>query len=182
MGVNAIEELVELFPLLHSSVPKDKHNILGKSTLNIGVMKGGKSANVVPEQASVDCDFRLVPPYQPNEFGNSISKIIMARNKESSASFSCNINQIMPSISSTLDNEYMYTFFQSVGHDETMGLNYGTDAAVLVTNAPKTLPFVIFGPGDPKQIHISNERLNIEELHNAERIFCDFMEQVATFK
>ncbi|MHA2174651.1 MAG: M20 family metallopeptidase [Candidatus Hodarchaeales archaeon] len=177
MGVNAIEELVKLFPVLHSSVPKNIHDILGKSTLNIGVIKGGKSANVVPEQASVQCDFRLVPPFQPDEFGNTISKMVISYNKESSASFSCNINQIMPSISSPIDNPFLKEFFLLSKQNESIGLNYGTDAAVLVSNSPKPLPFVIYGPGDPKRIHISNERVNIKELYNSERTFSDFLKQ-----
>lgn len=177
MGINAIEELVTIFPALHSSVPDTSHDILGKSTLNIGVINGGKSANVVPEQASIQCDFRLIPPYQPNEFGDEISKMVESLNKESQASFSCRINQIMPSISSPIDNMYLSKFRRVAGNQEYLGLNYGTDAAVLVSNSPKMLPFVIFGPGNPKRIHVSNERVKLDELYKAERIFSEFLEQ-----
>ena len=177
MGINAIEELVTIFPTLHSSVPDTSHDILGKSTLNIGVINGGKSANVVPEQASIQCDFRLIPPYQPNEFGDEIAKMVESLNKGSQASFSCRINQIMPSISSPTDNMYLSQFRKATGNQEYLGLNYGTDAAVLVSNSPKPLPFVIFGPGNPKQIHVSNERVKLDELYKAERIFIEFLEQ-----
>ena len=57
-GVNAIEELVKIIPTLHRVVPKDQNKILGQSTLNIGAFNGGKSANVVPEDAVIHCDYR----------------------------------------------------------------------------------------------------------------------------
>jgi len=103
--------------------------------------------------------------------------MVESLNKGSQASFSCRINQIMPSISSPTDNMYLSQFRKATGNQEYLGLNYGTDAAVLVSNSPKPLPFVIFGPGNPKQIHVSNERVKLDELYKAERIFIEFLEQ-----
>ncbi|MCK4848238.1 MAG: M20 family metallopeptidase [Candidatus Heimdallarchaeota archaeon] len=179
-GVNAIEELVKLFPLLHGLVPKDRNEILGQSTLNIGVIKGGKSANIVPEEAVIHCDFRIIPPYQPNEFASVVGRELIQASQNSPAKFTHEVKQTMSAIQTSVQNQYVKKFIEKVGDQSTIGLNYGTDGAVLVKNAPKELPFVIFGPGDPKRIHVANERVKTADVQAVEKIFCEFLYEVVT--
>ncbi len=174
-GINAIEELVKLFPVLHSSITNHHDEILGKSTLNIGVIQGGNLANVVPERAEVQCDFRLVPPYQSHEFSKTLVHLVKEFGNESPADFEVKIRQSLPSIESDKNNFYVKRFVQISGNQPFSGLNYATDGAVLVSNAPKNLPFIIFGPGNPNKIHVSNERVSINELELAEDILFDFL-------
>ncbi len=173
-GINAIEKLVELFPVLHSGLPQIHDSILGKSTLNIGVIRGGKSANVVPENAEVECDYRLVPPILPSTFSNQIREKIEAFSQTSLANFEMKQRQIMASVSTPKENKFVQKFSEKCSSQEFIGLNYGTDAAVLANQNP-SVPFVIFGPGDPKRIHVSNERVSIAELNEAELILTNFL-------
>ncbi len=177
-GINAIEEIVKLFPILHSSVPNHVDGILGKSTLNIGVIQGGNIANVVPERAEVQCDFRLVPPIQPADFSNTLTQKIADFALESPAKFECQVKQAMPVIKSSEDNYFVKKFLEKSGTQQLSGLNYATDGAILVSKAPKELPFVLYGPGNPKKIHISDERVSIQEIHAAEQTFMDFLTEV----
>jgi succinyl-diaminopimelate desuccinylase len=177
-GINAIEELVKIFPILHSSVPKTKDDILGRSTLNIGVIQGGNIANVVPERAEVQCDYRLVPPVQPEEFSENLAQKIEEFAAESPAKFELVIRQTMPVIKSSEDDDFVRKFIEKSGNQPVSGLNYATDGAVLVSNAPINLPFVLYGPGDPKRIHISDERVSIQEINAAEKTFMDFLTEI----
>ncbi|UCG03113.1 MAG: M20 family metallopeptidase [Candidatus Heimdallarchaeota archaeon] len=179
-GINAIEELTQLFPLLHKHLPKDIDPILGQSTLNIGKFKGGKSANVVPENAKVHCDYRLVPPIDPEIYANKISEIIQYYSKTSLASFTTEISQIMQPVSNSPENEFVRLFMEESENKNPIGLNYGTDAAVLVTQAPHPIPFVIYGPGDPKAIHCANERVPIAEVLEVESVITKFLKGVVT--
>ncbi|MHA1944661.1 MAG: M20 family metallopeptidase [Candidatus Hodarchaeales archaeon] len=179
-GVNAIEEMVKLFPYLHEIVPKDQNDILGKSTLNIGVFKGGKSANVVPEEAVIHCDYRLVPPHQPSEFAFTVEKEINKFARESSAKFTYEVKQTMSGIQTSIQNPFVKKFIAEVNDHSVIGLDYGTDGAVLVENSPKELPFVIFGPGNPKRIHVANERVKTIDVQAVEEIFTEFLFEVAT--
>jgi succinyl-diaminopimelate desuccinylase len=179
-GINAIEELVKLFPLLHELVPTDRNEILGKSTLNIGVILGGKSANVVPEEAIIHCDYRLVPPYQPNEFFSEVKKELTRATQNSPAQFTYELKQTMSAIQTSVQNEFVKKFIEKSGNQSILGLNYGTDGAFLVENAPKELPFVIFGPGDPKMIHGANERVKSADVQAVEKIFTEFLYEVVT--
>lgn len=173
-GINAIEKLVELFPILHSELPQVNDPILGKSTLNIGVIRGGISANVVPESAKVQCDYRLVPPISPITFSNQIREKIETYSNNSLANFKMKQRQIMASVSTSKDNEFVKKFSEKCSSQEFIGLNYGTDAAVLANQNP-SVPFVIFGPGNPTRIHVSNEKVSIAELNEAELTLTNFL-------
>jgi len=106
-GVNAIEELVKLIPLLHGVVPKDRNEILGQSTLNIGVIQGGKSANIVPEEAVIHCDYRLVPPHQPIEFASMVERELTRVTQNSPAKFTYEVKQTMPAIQTPVQNQFV---------------------------------------------------------------------------
>src|SRR5918999_2819320 len=59
LGRSAIEPMIDLLPTLRSlRLPKDK--VLGETTYNIGVIRGGTEANVVPAHAEAEIMFRLV--------------------------------------------------------------------------------------------------------------------------
>jgi len=178
-GVNAIEELVKIIPLLHDVVPKDRNEILGTSTLNIGVIRGGESANIVPEEAVIHCDYRLVPPHQPKEFASMIEGELTRLNQNIPAKLTCEVKQTMSAIQTSIQNQFVKKFMEKVGDQETIGLNYGTDGAVLVENAPIELPFVIFGPGNPKRIHVANERVKTKDVQAVEKIFSEFLYDIA---
>jgi succinyl-diaminopimelate desuccinylase len=177
-GINAIEELTQLFPLLHEHLPKVTDPILGQSTLNIGKFYGGKSANVVPEEAEVHCDYRLVPPIIPENFANKLSEIIQHHGKTRPARFTTEIDQIMKPVSNSPENKFISQLMKESNNEIPIGLNYGTDAAVLVTQAPHYVPFVIYGPGDPKAIHCANERVSIAEVLEVETVISDFLRKV----
>ncbi|MFX0014762.1 MAG: M20 family metallopeptidase [Promethearchaeota archaeon] len=178
-GVNAIEELVKLFPLLKKAVPQISDPILGKSTINLGVIKGGKSANVVPEKAEIQCDFRLVPPVIISDFADEIKNSIKIFEKSSPARFETEINQIMLPVSNSQNNKFIQHFMEVSENRVPIGLNYGTDAAVLVPQASRPVPFVIYGPGDPKAIHCANERVPINELQEVELVLTKFLKDIA---
>ncbi|MHA1975517.1 MAG: M20 family metallopeptidase [Candidatus Hodarchaeales archaeon] len=177
-GVNAIEELVKLFPILHSSIPDYTDDILGKSTLNIGVIQGGNIANVVPERAEIQCDFRLVPPIQPVEFSKKLAQKVEEFASGSPAKFQFVVRQTMPVIRSRKEDKFVSKFIEKSGNRSISGLNYATDGAVLVSNAPKKLPFVLYGPGNPKNIHIADEKVSIQEVEAAEQTFIDFLTEI----
>jgi acetylornithine deacetylase len=64
LGRSAIEPLIELLPTLRKlELPRDP--VLGETTYNIGVIRGGTEANVVPAHAEAEIMFRLVSDVEP---------------------------------------------------------------------------------------------------------------------
>jgi len=64
LGESAIEKLLDALERLRKlSLPTDK--ILGKSTLNIGTIRGGRAPNVIPDEARAELLIRLVGDAEP---------------------------------------------------------------------------------------------------------------------
>lgn len=59
LGESAIEKLLELLAALRE-LPLPRDPVLGPSTMNIGVISGGRAANVIPDQAEAQVLFRTV--------------------------------------------------------------------------------------------------------------------------
>lgn len=73
LGESAIEKLLDALQALRSaSLPKDE--VLGETTLNIGLIEGGRAPNVVPDHASCEILIRLVGP--PDEVRAIVRKAV----------------------------------------------------------------------------------------------------------
>lgn len=64
LGESAIEPLLELLPTVHD-LPLPSDPILGKTTVNIGTIRGGTGANIVPAHAEAEMMIRLVGDVKP---------------------------------------------------------------------------------------------------------------------
>ncbi len=63
LGRSAIEPLLDLLPTLRTlDLPSDP--VLGATTYNVGVIRGGTEANIVPAHAEAELMFRLVGPVE----------------------------------------------------------------------------------------------------------------------
>src|SRR5208282_2684636 len=64
LGVNAIDKLLDVLADLRKiSLPVSP--VLGPSTLNIGMISGGRAANVVPDEAVAQILIRIVQDSEP---------------------------------------------------------------------------------------------------------------------
>ncbi len=64
LGRSAIEPLLELLPTV-KRIPAPKDPVLGETTVNIGVIRGGTEANIIPDHAEAELMFRLVGDVAP---------------------------------------------------------------------------------------------------------------------
>jgi len=64
LGESAIDPLLELLPTLRD-LPLPSDEVLGKTTVNVGVIKGGTGANIIPAQAEAEMMIRLVSDVEP---------------------------------------------------------------------------------------------------------------------
>lgn len=71
LGESAIEPLMALLPTLKElALPSDE--VLGDTTVNVGTIRGGTAANIIPAHAEAELMFRLVGEVEP------VRKIIRA--------------------------------------------------------------------------------------------------------
>ncbi|MHA1125179.1 MAG: M20 family metallopeptidase [Candidatus Heimdallarchaeota archaeon] len=173
VGINAIEGACVGIKALKEIIPKTTHPLLGVSTVNVGIIQGGTKINVVPEDCSVDLDFRLVPGVDEKVLDGKISDLLRDLTDKYDYKFSHELIHTIPALSADESEpmiKQLLAWSKSVAGlpGKPIGLSYGTDAAALIP--PKDIPFAIIGGGDPKIIHQANEFVEIDELVNAAKI------------
>ncbi len=139
LGESAIEKLVEaLGDILKMDLPIDSE--IGPSTLNIGLISGGRAPNVIPDKAEAHLLVRTVGPSE--EIMRVIRRVVNGR---------CEVE-------SSLDLAFVR--MRRVGTLPTMIAKFATDIPSL-TNWGE--PFLL-GPGSIHVAHTPDERIRKSEL------------------
>ena len=165
-GINAIESLVKLFPDFYNCLSTNSNEILGKSTLNIGTIIGGDKINIVPSEAVIELDYRLIPEENIKEILGKIKNL-----NASPCEIEIEMLQVLPPLLTQQDHKFIQNL-HNVSKTDLIGLTYGTDAAKLISQ-DNPIPFVIFGPGDNKIIHQSNEFVPMKQVMNVAKIISE---------
>ena len=139
LGRSAIEPLIELLPTLRE-LPLPSDPVLGETTVNIGTIKGGTEANVIPAHAEAEIMFRLVTDVGP------IKKMVSDWAKgHADVEFGSHIPAQR---------------FAIVPGFETGPVAYTSDIPLLSNWGE---PF-LFGPGSIHVAHTPDEYIDVEEL------------------
>jgi acetylornithine deacetylase len=139
LGKSAIEPLIELLPTLRK-LPLPSDPVLGETTVNIGTIKGGTEANIIPAHAEAEIMFRLVSDVAP------IKKMIIDWAKgHADVEFGSHIPAQK---------------FATVPGFETGPVAYTSDIPLLSNWGE---PF-LFGPGSIHVAHTPDEYVDVEEL------------------
>ena len=142
LGESAIEKLVQaLHRLLAMPLPNNPE--IGPTTLNLGVIEGGRAPNVIPDHARAQLLFRLVGPTQ--QLREQIIKTVGELAK----------------IEFKLEIPYMK--FERIPNLPTMIAAFTTDIPAL-TNWGE--PFLL-GPGSIHVAHTTGEYIPKNQLHEA---------------
>jgi succinyl-diaminopimelate desuccinylase len=162
-GINAIEIAASLLPQFYSSLENLSSKILGKSTLNIGTIRGGNKINIVPSEVVLELDYRTIPE---ENIGGLIEKLSTIN--ASPGRIEIEFIHKLPALI-TKKNEFIENLAK-ITNTNQIGLTYATDAAKLIPN--NEIPFIIFGPGDNKIIHQVDEHVPISQVVTvAEKIY-----------
>jgi acetylornithine deacetylase len=139
LGHSAIEPLIELLPTLRK-LPLPSDPVLGETTVNIGTIKGGTEANIIPAHAEAEIMFRLVSDVEP------IKKLVLDWAKgHADVEFGSQIPAQK---------------FATVPGFETGPVAYTSDIPLLSNWGE---PF-LFGPGSIHVAHTPDEYIEVEEL------------------
>jgi len=139
LGRSAIEPMLELLPTLRK-LPLPSDPVLGETTVNIGTIKGGTEANVIPAHAEAEIMFRLVSDVEP------IKKMILDWAKgHADIEFGSHIPAQR---------------FATVPGFDTESVAYTSDIPLLSNWGE---PF-LFGPGSIHVAHTPDEFIDVDEL------------------
>lgn len=154
LGESAIEKMVEaLHDVLAMPLPVEPE--IGPSTLNIGLISGGRAPNVIPDAAEAHLLVRLVGPSQ--DVKDAIEKVVGDR----------------ADVAYSLDLPFVR--MRKVEGLETMIAKFTTDIPSLTAWGE---PFLL-GPGSIHVAHTPFEKIAKKELLEAVDLYCDLAGKLA---
>lgn len=178
-AINGMAHLVLLLEQYQSELSsRSGHPLLGAASINIGVIEGGVSANVVADACTIRVDRRLIPPEDPTVVIRELQEIVRLRQAVDPArTYSVDKFVVSPWFESSADSEYFRRFLAICGAYSSSGsaaVGYlpGSDAKHLVAVARQGM--VVFGPGTYEASHASDEYVEIVELDVTYRILLAF--------
>src|SRR5918912_751077 len=139
LGASAIEPMLELLPTLRAlELPSDP--ALGDTTVNIGVIRGGTEANVIPGRCEAELMFRVVGPVEPLK--EAIERWFAGRAEIEYGSY--------------IPCQHFHTIFRM----DVAPVAYTSDIPLLSRWGTPLL----FGPGSIHVAHTPNEYIDVREL------------------
>lgn len=172
-GVNAIRPMLEhlsgLFDAIESILPDYHDETLGAPTLNVGMIKGGTSPNIVPNACSVTMDFRETPSFCAA--GGSLS-LVQRLLSEAGLADLFEIKILCDSVPLLTPPETDgVRRLQSIGSSLTTA-PWFCDAGRLSGGG---IPSVACGPGSIAQAHTKDEFLAINDLEKGVEFYRNFI-------
>ena len=182
LGLNAINMMCELIEMINKKLipayEKTIDKLLGKATLNIGVIRGGNAFNIVPDLCRIELDRRVLPSETPEDVLKSFSGLIAeisGKNKNFVAGIE-KVNDYIPSLKISKSDNFVKLFYISCGKfyegSIMKGLSYATDGGFTFQGG---IPTLIFGPGDIKDSHRLEELVSRKQLNLAFEILKDYL-------
>ncbi len=156
LGESAIDKLLDLLNDLRN-LPLPQDSTLGPATVNIGVISGGRAANVIPDEAEAQVLFRTVPP----------------RREEL---------ELRRKVQSLLEGRCEYEFVRNTPALEMERIDgFDTDVFAFTTDLPSLTcwgcPFLM-GPGSISVAHTDHERVRKADLVRAVDLYCRLVREL----
>ena len=146
------------------------HPRLGRPTINVGRIDGGRQPNIVPAECIIDIDRRTLPGETETGVCREIRALLQRQGLK--ASFDTLRTSPCEPLETNPDLPLVQALTRAAGRRITRGVHYFTDAAPLAAGG---IPSVVFGPGDIAQAHTEREWLAISQLEKSIHILERFL-------
>jgi acetylornithine deacetylase/succinyl-diaminopimelate desuccinylase-like protein len=170
-AAHAMAPVIEAFEGdYRAQLAKRKHPLLGTATSNVGTVRGGTQANIVPSSCVIEIDRRTLPGETEADVKREVRDLLKTHKLKAEFGFikpvACLPMETDPS------QPLVRQFMASVGQTKPLGAQYYCDASVFSAGGT---PSVIFGPGDIAQAHTADEWIELDQLERARRILVEFL-------
>jgi acetylornithine deacetylase/succinyl-diaminopimelate desuccinylase-like protein len=169
-GINAIERLLPFADAVRTEIAPAlaarRHALLGRATVNLGVMQGGGELNIVPEKCRLGLDIRTHPNCTEDE---ALAVVERVRRQWAPKSTLMVHRSAGAFVTSRKDQWSAQLRRCGRGWDKA---DWFCDANIFAANG---IPAVAFGPGDIAQAHTHNEYIETSELNAGARAFLQFL-------
>jgi acetylornithine deacetylase/succinyl-diaminopimelate desuccinylase-like protein len=174
LGRNAVHAMARIVDLLETdyaaALRRRRHALLGRPTVNVGLISGGTQANIVPDSCSILVDRRTIPGETERGVWTEINQLL----RKHGLSATMADGRLGPCVPLETDPNIplVAQFMNSVGQRGPIGVDYFCDAAVLSRGG---IPSIVFGPGDIAQAHTADEWVSIAQLERAQALLSKFL-------
>lgn len=177
-GRSAILEMVPVVVALSSSLParfasgEFDHPVLGSPTVNIGTIRGGTRANIVPSLCTIEIDIRETPALHRYGVRRLLDEWAEAARLTDTVTIK-GASSCAP-LDTPADNPYVRKL-AGLGAP-LIGAPWFCDAAWLAKEGG--IPSVAAGPGRIDQAHTADEFIEIADLEEGVRFYRRFLESL----
>lgn len=178
-GNNAIVKAARIIDLINTELePKLEtrtHPYLPHSTMNVSKIHGGVKENVVPELVEITFDRRVIPGETLMGAMEEIEELIKRLQSEDPFEYEMRYDYMSGMPTDTAPDDPLIvamlgTIKELTGKDaRPTGYKQGSDARYF---APLNIPVAIYGPSDPAVGHSPNERVSVEQLVEATKVYA----------
>lgn len=165
LGINANQKAADyLYALrgLQSKLDETRHPLLGPTTVECTMMNGGFKSNIIPDQARLTLNFRLIPEHKDPEVSRKWFEDMITSLSSKDPEFKAELTRHGASepLNVPLDSRIVTTLRDILG-TRIVGAPYYTEA---VNYTKAGIPTVICGPGSIDQAHTPDEYVSLEQL------------------
>lgn len=179
LGINANQKAADfMYELrtLQAELDKNPHPLLGPTTVECTLMNGGFKANIIPDQAILTINYRLIPAHKDPEVSKKWFADIIEKLSKKDPDFKAEMTKHSASLplDVPLDSEIVCTLKDILG-TEPVGAPYYTEA---VSYSKAGIPTVICGPGSIDQAHTPDEYISLEQLDMGYKTYKELVKRV----
>ncbi len=174
--IERIESLVEIEARTHV------HPLLGKPTVNIGLIRGGSSINIVPDRCVIEVDRRVLPGDTSDKIMDQVRKELDSM-KAGGAINAWRIQKIKDGVpfETTAESALVKRLLQSCAgagvKSSAQGAAWYSDAGPFSRTCKEV---AVFGPGSIRQAHTADEFIELSSLESGTTILRRFFQSLGS--
>ncbi|TIO17506.1 MAG: acetylornithine deacetylase [Mesorhizobium sp.] len=139
------------------------------SSLQVGVIAGGQSVNIIPDRCTADIEARAVPGVSPSSLLEPVKARLFAL-RDSGFEVAWHELSSYPALALVNGNELAATLTHLTGQEPLTAVSFGTEAGLYQQAG---IDAVICGPGEIGRAHRPNEYIEIGELAACQQMIED---------
>ena len=179
LGVNANQKAADFLHALRglqSELNETTHPLLGPTTVECTMMTGGFKSNIIPDQARLTLNFRLIPEHKDPEISRKWFEdmITSLSNKDPEFKAELASHRASEPLDVPMDSHIVTTLRDILG-TRIVGAPYYTEA---VNYTRAGIPTVICGPGSIDQAHAPDEYVSLEQLELGVSTFKEAVKRI----
>jgi len=175
-GESAILKLIRALDMLDhhlgNRLATFTHPVLGRSTMNIGLIRGGSRPNIVPDLAEAEIDIRITPSL--TDAGGAL-KLLQETLLAHDLPLEIVDPHENPPMDTDSDHPMIRMLLETAPTTRLAGAPWFSDAAHLAHGG---LPSICIGPGSIDQAHTKDEFVEIAALEEGATFFEAFIRRV----